>query len=547
MEQNVNPATKNIDAFSENCRKVYSGIISVGVLCVLVVFPLYYKDYYFDILEAKYRFYYRTMLLLLATVLLVTLAFVVVDFLEFKLQHTKTFFHKFSKNEIRRTISAKDWFLAAFLIALLISTFQSDFFYESFWGNEGRFTGLFLHLIYIFTFWVVCHLYRFKPWHGSLFLVSGMLLLLFGITDYFKMDILGFKENISKNDIFDFTSTLGNINTYVTYVGIVFGCTSTLFATEKKGWKAGIYYLAYMVSVVALIMGNSDNAVFAIGVVFGLLPFCAFRTREGVRRCLLLVAGFALGTQLTGWVNTSMAGQVLELRGFVAVIAKLKVLWMVAFVLFLVVLLFYVAEFLNRNKEKANQERDLGTRYVKLWAVFLMLCVAAILFMLYDVNIRGNGQRYGALQAYLRFSDEWGTFRGMIWRISLQSFRDQPLGHKIWGHGLDTFGLMTRFYREETGRISGQVFDSAHNEYLQYLLTIGLVGFITYVGFLASTLIEILKKSQHRGWGLAIVFGAGCYLAQAVITINLPIVTPVLWMLMAVGAADCHKWQSPLN
>lgn len=539
MEQNINPQIKKSDVFIENGQKLYSGVISIGVLCVLVIFPLYYRDFYFDILEAKYRFYYLTMLAMIVVVLLVSLALFVVDCLEFKLKHTKLLFRRFSPKEIKNTMSAMDWFLAAFLIAILISTFQSDFFYESFWGNEGRFTGLFLHLIYIVTFWMVSHLYRFRPWHGSLFLVSAMLLLLFGITDYFKMDILGFKENISKNDMFDFTSTLGNINTYVTYVGIVFGCLSALFTTEKKIWKAVIYYLAFMIAVIAMIMGNSDNAVFAIGVVFGFLPFFAFRTREGIRRYLLLLAGFSVGALLTGWTNVSMAGEVLELRGFVAVIAQLRILRIVAVALFLAVLLLYGIEF--RIKDQADRKTDLGMRYVKLWAVFLLLCLVGILLVLYDVNIRGNGDRYGALKAYLRFSDEWGTFRGMIWRISIQSFGEQPLGHKIWGHGLDTFGLMTRFYREETGRISGQVFDSAHNEYLQYFLTIGVVGFVTYIGFLVSTLMKILKKSRHRGWGLAILFGAGCYLAQAIITINLPIVTPVLWMLMAVGAADCRK------
>lgn len=540
MEQNVNPQIKNVDAFAENCQKIYSGIISLGVLCVLVVFPLYYKDYYFDILEAKYRFYYRTMLAMIVVVLLVSLAFLVVDFLEFKFQHTKAFLKRFSPKEIRNTMTAADWFLAAFLIAILISTFQSDFFYESFWGNEGRFTGLFLHLIYIVTFWMVAHLYRFKPWHGSFFLASAMLLLLFGITDYFKMDILGFKANISKDDIFDFTSTIGNINTYVTFVGIVFGCLSALFVTEKKIWKAVIYYLAYMITAIAMVMGNSDNAVFAIGVVFGFLPFCAFRNHRGIQRYLLLLAGFTLGAQVTGWVNETMAGQVLELRGFVAVIAKLKVLRIVAAGLFLGAVILYVAERWKKNKQGSNENGDLGTRYVKMWAVFLAACVIGLLFVLYDVNIGGNEARYGSLKTYLKFSDEWGTFRGMIWRISFQAFGEQPLSHKIWGHGLDTFGLMTRFYREETGRISGQVFDSAHNEYIQYFLTIGLVGFITYIGFLVSTLISILKKSRNKEWGLAIVFGAGCYLAQAIITINLPIVTPVLWMLLAVGIASCH-------
>ena len=101
--------------------------------------------------------------------------------------------------------------------------------------------------------------------------------------------------------------------------------------------------------------------------------------------------------------------------------------------------------------------------------------------------------------------------------------------------------LLVYPYQGETGRIMGQVFDSAHNEYLQYLVTIGPIGFLAYLGFLASAIGSLLKNAFDQDWCLAIVFGVGCYLAQAILTINLPIVTPIMWMLLAVGVARAKK------
>ena len=75
------------DPFVEGFGKVYKGIVAVGVLCVLVVFPLYFRYYYFDILEAKYQFYYMVMIGMFAVCLLTVIAFLAVDFLEYKLAH----------------------------------------------------------------------------------------------------------------------------------------------------------------------------------------------------------------------------------------------------------------------------------------------------------------------------------------------------------------------------------------------------------------------------------------------------------------------------
>ena len=104
----------------------------------------------------------------------------------------------------------------------------------------------------------------------------------------------------------------------------------------------------------------------------------------------------------------------------------------------------------------------------------------------------------------------------------------------------------------------GQVFDTAHNEYLQFLLTIGPIGLLAYLTFLIGNSWNMAKywiiqnerniktveaaglPSECIG-AIGCLFAVICYCAQALVNLNLPIATPVMWVLMSVGVAGCRK------
>ena len=529
------PEEQRADSFSETFRKIYDGAIGIAVIIILGLFPLYYRDYYYDILVAKYSFYYMTMLGLFGVLLVVSIAALLVDGKEYGFLHTKEFFRGFSPGEIRKHVRPADWFVLAFLIVGIISTMQSDYVYESFWGNEGRFTGLFLHLIYGIGFLVISHLYRFKKWHMDLFLAVAMLPLLFGITDYFNLDLLGFKAEISSNDRFSFMSTFGNINTYATYIGMVFGCLGILLVEEKRLGKIILYVVEFAITSLALIMCNSDNALLAAGLVFALVPLAAFRSRRGLMGYTILLTIFFAMARVTGWTEMAFAEKVISLEGACRMVAELPGLRLVTGALLLISVVLGIRE------RKKQTDGIYGKKYTRVWGVFLILCVCAGLFVLYDANWGGNSERYGPLSSFLHFSDEWGTYRGLVWRVTMESYMNQPLMHKIWGFGLDTYGVMTMSYRGYTSSICGQVYDSAHNEYLQYLVTLGPIGLFFYLAFLAAALRRMWKFSREDKWGKAIAMGVGCYLLQAMVTINLPIATPIMWMLLSIGMAGTRN------
>lgn len=76
----------------------------------------------------------------------------------------------------------------------------------------------------------------------------------------------------------------------------------------------------------------------------------------------------------------------------------------------------------------------------------------------------------------------------------------QPLLHKLFGFGPDTFGILAWEFREEALRLYGIFYESAHNEYLQYLVTMGQFALLAYLAFLFSCCAAMVKNLSKQPW-----------------------------------------------
>lgn len=500
----------------------FSLIIGCFVLVVLCIFPLVYHDYYYDILETKYLFFCLSVILMVIAILLYGL-------IKGKIRiNIEKFIH---------TLTIPDWALLSFLGIAAISTVCSEYRFEAFWGNEGRYTGLFLLLLYGITYFLVTRFLEFKKWYLDAFLGAGILAAIFGITDYFQMDILDFKADMKQSQYDMFSSTIGNINTYTAYIALIVAVAAILFATSAS-WKKMIwYYICFVVSLTALIMGASDNAYLALGALLGLSPLYLFATRKGVRSYFIILATFFCVIQLIQYINIKYEDIVLGIDSIFNVFAKFDKLNYIILSLWGIAAIFCVMDILFKN------EHNKLPNYVRyIWLALVIAIAIGILYVLYDANILGNGEKYGSLQKYLVINDSWGTTRGYIWRIGIENYNKFDVFQKIFGFGPDTFGIITvnNNYDDMVNKYK-MIFDSAHNEYLQYLITIGIAGLTAYVVLLISAFVRIARKNIRRPYGMAILFALICYNVQALVNINLPIATPIMWILLMVGLSMCNQ------
>lgn len=515
----------------EPWKKVNQIIASVFTLIIIAVFPLFFRNYYFDILTVKYIFYYGTIISMAVVTLVVSIIFLFLDKSRYDWATIKSLKRQFSIKSFRKS----DWAMIAFLIAVAISTFQSDYFYESFWGNEGRFMGMFLILLYGVSFFIIGHCLKFKQWFLDVFLFAGMIACIIGIMQFFKYDPIGFKKGLTASDFPSFTSTIGNINTYTSYVALISGMGTVLFAIEKNRFRRAWYLFTVIISIFALITGISDNAYLTLLALFGLLPLYLFNNLKGLKRYMVLVAILFTEFQFIDLISQKYPEHVLKINGLFNVIVGYDKLAHFVVVLWGICIVLYVLDACVSKDSIMKKDNNLG-RWI--WLGLLIIIVMAGCYILYDANIAGNADKYGSLKKYLVINDDWGTHRWYIWRIGMESYARFPLIHKIFGYGPDTFGIITvnNFYEEMISRYN-EKFDSAHNEYLQYLITIGIVGLAAYLTLLFTSIGEMIRASKKRPVMMALTFALVCYGAQATVNISVPIVAPIMMTLLMVGVS----------
>ncbi|MCI8270057.1 MAG: O-antigen ligase family protein [Lachnospiraceae bacterium] len=537
------------DPFSDTGSAIINGIIGMGILLLVTVFPLIYHNSYVDILETKYLCYWLCALGMLVVSLFIGLIFWAIDLKEFHGEHTKELLSGMRTRNWRSAYGIADIALLIFWVSAILSTVLSDYVYESFWGNEGRYSGLYLLTLYVLVYFLISRFWKLKSWYLELFLITGMIMCVIGITDYFQLDILDFRGKIRPSDSTIFTSTVGNINTYTAYVGMIMGFSTLMFTREKKPGKLLWYYICMVISFTAIIMGCSDNAYLSIGVLFAGLPFLLFADRKGIQRYLVILASFFSVIQLIDVLNQAFPDMVIGLDSLFRIIVDFRGL--LAFVIFLWLLaggFWWYGR--SQDKKTAGKPWEVmreGSRpwLVYVWGALIAAGFLAVCFMFYDANTGGHGERYGSLGSYLIFDDMWGTYRGYIWKKSIDMYKGLPFLQKCFGYGPDTFGLLANdTILFEMINATGLFFDSAHNSILQYLLTIGLIGTAGYLVFLGASICFMLKNRKGNPYILGTVGAVICYVFQSTVNIDLPIAAPMMWLLLSAGMAACRQESS---
>ena len=120
----------------------------------------------------------------------------------------------------------------------------------------------------------------------------------------------------------------------------------------------------------------------------------------------------------------------------------------------------------------------------------------------------------------------FGSGRIYIWRNTLPLLRERLLT----GGGPDTFSRrMTAVFTriDENGKTIRRTIDCAHNEYINYLLNIGIIGLTTYLAFTLGALVRGFKAAKRNPLSLVFASAIVAYMAQAVVNIALPIATPL--------------------
>lgn len=123
-------------------------------------------------------------------------------------------------------------------------------------------------------------------------------------------------------------------------------------------------------------------------------------------------------------------------------------------------------------------------------------------------------------------NEKYGTNRIVIWKETLKIIPD----HLWHGVGIDNFAYA---FNGKALTYKKYIFDKAHNEYLQTLVTQGIFSFISYLTLYTLVVIEGFKNNFKKGKVYLILPVVG-YLIQAFFNISVIEVAPIFYILLGL-------------
>lgn len=134
-------------------------------------------------------------------------------------------------------------------------------------------------------------------------------------------------------------------------------------------------------------------------------------------------------------------------------------------------------------------------RHLKLFLISLAL--TSIIFLPnYLVNNTASQSKTTASGTVLENGGtDSGTIRKYVWIGAINIFKHYP----ILGSGPETFAFTFPKFKPVEHNMTSEwdfIYNKAHNEYLNYLSTMGLLGFISYLTIIVASLIQIVRSKD---------------------------------------------------
>lgn len=473
---------------------------SVIVYLVFLMFglPLIVTDGYFNITETKSVYFY-----IVSAALFCATAF----FSEKKKKSQAN-----SLSILKSELSVTDKAMICFIVVMLVSTLISK--YPQAWiGVNSRYQGFLTLLVYAAVYFIISR--NFTAAQSFLFfsMLSFSLVSLIGVMHCFDVDILGLYDGIRSDYKTLFISTIGNINFYSSYMCLLMPLVVCGFCLSTGKISRTVYSIALICGTFGMMVTSSESFVVGFSAALMIMPLFFYSRLHRYKRYLLSIIIIVFASQVY------MVIYRLHGEGNVA-LSKLLSIFVNPWVALSVLAVCGAAYLI------ACKAPGLIKIISKVYPVVLVIFVVTIGICFILANTVGIDRFNGVF----RITSEWGTYRGKIWRFCAKTYLyEYSIKEKLFGTGLETLYKIT----ESARLFEGKSLDQAHNEYLQYLMTTGAVGLMSYLGLIGATIYTVIKKLKSSTFAVALLTALISYWMQATVNIAQPFTTPIVYIYIA--------------
>lgn len=488
-------------SFERRFLRAASALTTAFLCAIFLGLPLVFSNFYFNITETKQGYFLVAGGLYLLLLLLARIAL------------PPDFGVKQEKLRLHPALVA----LAAFFLVSMVGSLISRYPEEAFFGENNRYQGLLTLFCYACLVFALSRRQIELRWPERALLIGAGLVSLLGVLHHFGVDPIGFMRDLRASDRGRFLSTIGNADFYASYIAMAFTIALCFFLrAQKRGVQIAAALVLSLVSFGVLVAG-SDSAALGLLVLFAAAPLLLFSDANALRRLPLGWGIFFLCAFVFGLLSGVLPSAT-YLSAFFTMLSR------PAFSLPLLALMLALSFALARLSQPAL----LRARRVYMAALLAAIVLGCGALVLLNTTLRELP--LGGADRYLRFSESWGTDRGKIWMFAAGLYEKLPFAQQLFGASSGAL-----FHADAVSPLfSDAGLDTAHNEYLQYLVTNGALGLLSYLAALFIALVSGVRRGKtepvYRGLTLAVLV----YAAQATVGIAQPMTTPLLFVLIGV-------------
>ena len=410
-------------------------------------------------------------------------------------------------------------------------------------------------------------------------MLVGSFVGIVGICQFMGYDFLGLREGLMQSIRNVYISTLGNIDIFASFLCVLVPVAAGAYISSE-GKESIVIRITAVIAVLtgtgAVIISNANLAYAGVGgamIAAWILASYRGKIKEFADVCLVMACGVLAISIMLGQTDSGYS----ELDGLSCFVRDSRMVWIVS----VVVLVVWAA-----------------IRLASKWTVkfrgkaALAVSVGVSLAGIATVVIYAVHNHMGVFS----FEDSWGNYRGFVWRRLMEAYRDFSVPQMLFGYGNESVkAIMTDRYYDDMMNTVGVIYDNAHNEYLQYLITTGIFGAVSYVGLLVTTVAALVrtavsgaamnenesasgqsagKRSKEKktprdsrvardssfardsrtglecllgyvageGGMIAVLLGITGYAVQAFVNLNQSLTTPYIFLLIAMAGGLCRRY-----
>jgi hypothetical protein len=394
-------------------------------------------------------------------------------------------------------------------------------------GVEARNEGFLMQLMYVSMFFIISRTYVHKL-ELKIFALASIPVALLGILQINGYYVGKLTYNILTQGK-SFLTTLGNIDVVSTYLVTPIMIFTVLYCQSKEKFFRILYLAsAGICFYFSILIGVDSGYVGMVVAIAFMFPFIA-KDRISATRMFHMISLFLFLIYLENQIAK------IGTRNFVFFEKPLSNILFLGAIVALIIsaIIYFIGKFIKIEKKF-------------IWPVtYYVIAAIAIYFIIKKILAMPEPVDSSVMLVLYQFGqilkgniqDEFGSNRIYSWRVVYNFFKEKP----IIGHGPDTvFDLWMREEHVYSMAKYNTYFDKAHNDYLQVLVTTGILGLISYLAFQFSLLIRSLKKFDEP-LVIALVTASICFCAQAFFNIGVPIVAPYGWIVFGMLASVLRK------